>query len=67
MNTALIYEYCEVISDRSNPHTGDRAIFFFEGSNGYVQTNIADGGEYLSFSCNSLEEFEEICEDLGIL
>jgi hypothetical protein len=65
MNAELIYEYCEVIADRTNAD-GARAIYYLEDGDGFVETNIADEGEYLSFLCHSLEEFEEICEDLAI-
>lgn len=65
MNTELIYKYCEVIADRTNAE-GARAIFFVEDGYGYVATNVRDEGEYLAFSCNSEEEFEEICESLAI-
>lgn len=59
MNAALIYTYCEVIADRKLAD-GHRAIFFREDGSGYVQTDIVDEGEYLAFSCASLEEFEDI-------
>ena len=65
MNAELIYKYCEVIADRTNAE-GARAIFFVEDGDGYVATNVRDEGEFLSFRCNSEEEFEEICESLAI-
>ena len=59
----LIREYCEVIADRKLAD-GHRAIFFREDGSGFVQTDIADEGEYLAFSCASMEEFEDILATL---
>ena len=66
MNTELIYKYCEVIADRTNAE-GARAIFFVEDGDGYVATNVRDEGEFLSFHCDSEEEFEDICASISIL
>ena len=48
----LIHEYCEVIADRFLAD-GHHAVFFREDGSGIVQTDIADEGEYLAFSCSS--------------
>lgn len=47
----LIGEYCDVKSVK-----GDWAIYYIDGGCGYAEIN---GGD---FSCNSLQEFEELCE-----
>ena len=63
MNVALIYEYCEVIADRQLAD-GHRAIFYRENGSGIVETDILDEGEQVCFSCDSLEEFEDILDVL---
>lgn len=63
MNAGLIYTYCEVIADRRLAD-GHRAIYYREDGMGVVETDIIDEGEYLTFSCGSVAEFEEICSSL---
>ena len=50
----LIAEYCEVKAT-----VGDKAIYYIEDGMGYAEINGA------SFSCESLEEFNEMVEQFG--
>lgn len=50
----LICEYCDVVKV-----VDDKAIFYYEDGFGYAEINGA------SFSCSSVEEFDEMVEQFG--
>ena len=54
----LIYEYCEVLAEVDN------GIWYIDGNFKYADVyNECEG--WLSYSCDSLESFYELCE-LGV-
>ena len=58
LKTALIYQYCEVIKEVFAPC---HAIYFKEDGFGYADVDTPDEGVQ-SFSCGSVEEFDELVE-----
>lgn len=51
----LIRRSCEVLAEE------DGAIWYKDGGLGYAE--VLEEGEWVSYSCNSAEEFALICED----
>ena len=58
MDTSLIHTYCQVVKEVFTPIHG---IFFFEDGWGTAEIDDPDEG-VISYSCESVEEFDELVE-----
>ena len=55
----LIRTYCEVLAEATTPYSG---IYYKEDGMGYAEFDTPSG--LAQYSCDSLEDFYALCEDI---